>query len=191
MESASPFDRIVRYNRPVGKAHQTSTTSACCRSTDQESYWLMGQQRTAGRETRCQRNRAATTAIRLSSTPKITRRRRMILHCQDARLRRSGASFCSLCLIARLDDSMLLVDGLRLQQSRRDHRRIDRKFRDVFGVFRQSGNQSFSVSSPNISSGVQMIGIGIPKSVITPWMRGRILAFAMCLQFQVNRYCIR
>jgi len=35
-----------------------------------------------------------------------------------------------------------------------------------------------------------MIGIGYPKSTNTAWIRGKILALAICLQFHVNRYSI-
>jgi len=130
-------------------------------------------------------------AKRLSSTPKITRRRRMILHRQHARLRRSGASFCSSCSVATQDDSTLPVAALRLEQSQRHRLQSGPRCRVGFCGFRQSWNQFSSVSFPNISSGVQMIGIGIPNRVSTSWMRGRIFAFAMCLQFHVSRYCIR
>ena len=114
-------------------------------------------------------------------TTKITGLRRVILHHQHARLRRSGASFCSSCLVATRDDSTLPVAEPRLGQSQRHRLQIGPKCRVGFGGFRRSWNQISSVSFPNISSGVQMIGIGIPNPVSTSWMRGKILAFAMCL----------
>jgi hypothetical protein len=33
-----------------------------------------------------------------------------------------------------------------------------------------------------------MIGIGIPKWLSTLWIRGKILAFAMCLQFKSDAF---
>lgn len=88
-------------------------------------------------------------------------------------------------------DSMLPVGGLRLPRSRIHRHRIGRKSRVGFDGYCRSLGQSSSLPSPNISSGVQMIGIGMPSSVSNSWMRGRIFAFAMCLQFHVNRYCTR
>lgn len=43
---------------------------------------------------------------------------------------------------------------------------------------------------PAISSGVQITGGSCPESRQTPLIRSRSVAFAMCLKFQVTKYCI-
>jgi hypothetical protein len=70
--------------------------------------------------------------------------------------------------VSTSDDSTPLDDGPRPLRWQTHLRRIGPRSRGGSDGFRQLVNQSSSVSSPSNSSGVQMIGIGMPKSLRTP-----------------------
>ena len=84
-------------------------------------------------------------------TPAITRRRGSTRHLDRPSDRRSGGSLCPSFLAATPGDSTQSDVELRPRQSRRRHRRIDRKSHDGFDGFRQSGIQSVLGSSPSNS----------------------------------------
>ncbi len=100
---------------------------------------------------------------------------------------------CSTVYFAIRDARKPLVVCERLPGSQRCRRRTYRPFPDAFDGFPRSSYRCYSCSesSSTISSGVHIIGMGIPKSASRSWIRGKILALAMCLQFHVNRYSMR
>ena len=101
-------------------------------------------------------------------TPPFSQRREKKCPIQKRPIRRLAATVCSSSSDATKVDSKPLVDEPRPVQLRIRHRQTDPKSRTVFRGFHRSYYQLSSVSSPSISSGVQMIGIGMPISVRMP-----------------------